>query len=324
MADVKVVEGTFQVGDVTLFTKSWLPADGPPKAKMIMIHGFSDHMDRYYDFFPSLARRGVAVHGFDQRGWGRSVRTPADRGRTGGTPTVLSDIAAFIRSHLAPSSSSSSSSPADDVPVFVLGHSMGGGEVLTLASTPQYADLVGRIRGWILEAPFLGFAPAAQPSWLTVASGRLAAHIAPNFHLVRPIPPEHLCRDPAVQQSLASDALLHDTGTLEGLAAMIDRAENLSRGRVRLLRPQVRSVLLAHGTADLVTSYDKVKAWWEVQKRDGLPDGTFKAYEGCYHQLHADPGKEEFYRDVGDWILERSGGGNGSGGVEGSAPEPKL
>ncbi|KAI1462480.1 alpha/beta-hydrolase [Annulohypoxylon moriforme] len=296
MGDINVVEGTLKVDDVTLHTKSWFPS-GPPKAKLVLIHGFSDHVDRYYDFFPTLARRGVAVYGFDQRGWGRSVRRPADKGRSGPTTTVLADIAAFIRAKVL-------GSGGDDVPVFMLGHSMGGGEVLTFASTPEYDDVIAKIRGFILEAPFLGFAPSVQPSWLTVASGRLAAHVVPNFHLFRPVPPEHLCRDPEVQKSIANDPLMHNTGTLEGLAGMINRAEFLSAGKLTL-RPHVKSIFLAHGTADMVTSFDKVKDWWERQK---LEDGTFKAYEGWAHQLHADPGKEGYYQDVGDWILARSGG----------------
>lgn len=79
---------------------------------MIMFHGFNDHIDRYYGFFPYLAERGIAVHGLDQRGWGRSARTSAEQGKTGPTTRVLADMEAFIRSHLP-----------SDVPIFVLGHS---------------------------------------------------------------------------------------------------------------------------------------------------------------------------------------------------------
>ncbi|KAI0003626.1 Alpha/Beta hydrolase protein [Xylariaceae sp. FL0662B] len=302
---VQVTEGTFQIGDVSLYTKTWMPSDGPPKAKMIMIHGFSDHVDRYYDFFPSLARRGIAVYGFDQRGWGRSVRKPADRGDTGPTATVLADIAAFVRDKL----------PDDGTPtpLFVLGHSMGGGEALALASDPQYADLIARVRGWVLEAPFLGFAPELQPYRLTIASGRLAARFLPRFQLYRPIRPEDVCRDPAVQASIRADALMHMYGTLEGLAGLLDRTDKLASGEMRL-GAGVRSLFLAHGTADRATSFQKTKAWYD---RQTLEDGRFKAYEGFYHQLHADPGKEEFYQDVGDWILARCDGERG-------APGPKL
>lgn len=255
-----------------------------------MVHGFSDHIGRYYDFFPTLARAGIAVYGFDQRGWGRSVKKPAERGLTGPTSTVTADIAAFIRSQLP-----------SEVPVFVLGHSMGGGEVATLASDSAYAELVAQVRGWILESPFIGFTPTEEPSWLLVFSGRLAGKVLPHMHLTRPIPPEHVVRDAQVQQSIRDDALMHDTGTLEGLASMLDRTDVLSKGKSRLL-PQVRSLVLMHGDGDLVCSFDKAKAWFD---RQSLEDGTFKRYEGFYHQLHADPGKETFYQDVVDWILAR-------------------
>ncbi|KAI1079274.1 Alpha/Beta hydrolase protein [Whalleya microplaca] len=300
---VQITEGTFQIGDVSLYTKTWMP-DGPPKANMVMIHGFSDHINRYYDFFPALAARGIAVQGFDQRGWGRSVRTPSDRGNTGPTATVLADIAAFVRSKLS-----------ETTPLFVLGHSMGGGEVLALACDPAYEDVVRRVRGWVLEAPFLGFAPELQPHWITIASGKLAARLVPRFQLYRPIPPEDVTRDPEVQRSIREDTLMHMYGTLEGLAGLLDRTDKLARGEMRLNK-SVNSVFLAHGSADHATSMEKAKKWYDAQTQ--LEDRRFKAYEGFYHQLHADPGKEEFYQDVGDWILARCDDGTRS------APESKL
>ena len=76
-----------------MISNTHLQPDGPVIAKLIFIHGFSDHVGRYYGFFPSLAARGIAVHGLDQRGWGRSVRKPAERGLTGPTTQVLADMA---------------------------------------------------------------------------------------------------------------------------------------------------------------------------------------------------------------------------------------
>lgn len=288
---VAEIEGTFEVGDESLYTKTWKP-DGEVKAKLIVIHGFSDHIGRYYDFFPSLARAGIAVYGFDQRGWGRSVKKPGQRGLTGPTSTVLADIAAFIKAQLP-----------SEVPVFVFGHSMGGGEALTLASTPEYEGLVEQIRGWVLESPFIAFAPEEKPNWLTVFSGRLAGKLMPNFHLVRPIPPENITRDPEVQQSIRDDALMHNTGTLEGLASLLDRTNGLSSGKLNL-SPKVKSLVLMHGNGDKTCSFQGSKDWFDAQK---IEDAQFKAYEGVYHQIHADPGKDQFYKDVADWILARCG-----------------
>ncbi|MBE3043492.1 alpha/beta fold hydrolase [Candidatus Bathyarchaeota archaeon] len=310
-------EGTFEVDGVNLYTKTWtvrpIPSlhpltantpqpTGPTKAKLIFIHGFSDHINRYNDFFPHLAAAGIQIHGFDQRGWGRSVRDASHRGLTGPTALVLSDIAAFIASHLP--------SP---VPVFIMGHSMGGGEALALACAPEYAELVSKIRGWVLEAPFLAFPEGEEPSSLKVFMGRLVGRLLPKQHLLNRIPVAYLSRDPAWQKSVEQDDLCHDTGTLEGLSGLLDRTASLSSGKWNL-RGNVRALFLAHGDADQVTSFKASKAWFEAQ--DEVKDAEFKAYEGCLHQLHADLCREEFYRDVSGWILERADGAGEAGAAK--------
>jgi acylglycerol lipase len=52
-----------------------------------------------------------------------------------------------------------------------MGHSMGGGEALTLASDPLYADLMKDIRGWVLESPFIGFPKDMYPIVLSSSLG---------------------------------------------------------------------------------------------------------------------------------------------------------
>ncbi|KAE8440883.1 hypothetical protein EG329_006350 [Mollisiaceae sp. DMI_Dod_QoI] len=288
------IEGTHQIGDMVLYTKSWKP-DGQAIAKVIFIHGYSDHMNRYYELFPTLASRGIEVHGFDQRGWGRSVHNPSQKGFTGPTSLVISDIVSFIKTQL-PST----------IPMFVMGHSMGGGEALTLASDPQYADLMKDIRGWLLEAPFIAFPKGFEPSPVTVFFGRLAGRLLPHMHRYSPLPPENLTRDPEVVQSLKDDKLCHDTGTLEGLAGMLDRTEHLNKGTAKL-NPGVKSIWLGHGTDDKGTSYEESKKWFDRQTQ--VEDKEFKSYEGWYHQLHADLPQDRaiFAKDVGDWILARIG-----------------
>ncbi|CZR68927.1 probable YJU3 Serine protease, localizes to lipid particles [Phialocephala subalpina] len=296
------IEGTHQIGDMTLYTKSWKP-DGPAVAKLIFIHGFSDHMNRYYELFPTLASRGIEIHGFDQRGWGRSVHNKSQIGDTGPTSLVISDIVSFIKTQLP-----------SNIPVFVMGHSMGGGEAIILASDPQYADLTKEIRGWLLEAPFIAFPKGFEPSSVTVFFGRLAGKLLPHMKRYSPLPPENLTRDPEVVQSLKDDKLCHDTGTLEGLSGLLDRTEQLNKG-IAKLNPGIKSIWLGHGTEDKGTSYEEAKKWLDRQTQ--VEDKEFKSYEGWYHQLHADLPQDRpvFAKDVGDWILAR---------VDDSAVKSKL
>ncbi|KAK1760800.1 putative monoglyceride lipase [Echria macrotheca] len=293
-------EGTFEVDGKSLYTKSWLPENGEPKAKLIFIHGYSDHVNRYNAMFRWLAGRGIAVHGFDQRGWGRSVTKPAEKGLTGPTSRVLADIAAFIKPHLPPAA------PAHP-PVFVMGHSMGGGEALTLASHADYQDdVVRHVRGWVLESPFIGFTPEETPGALKVFGARLVGRFMPNRQMYNKLAASSMSRDPAVVKSIEEDELMHDTGTLEGLASLLDRTTALATG---VARPgsAVRSLWVGHGDNDKVTNYHTSKKYFEQCLGD-VPDKHFKTYEGWYHQLHNDgPQTEEFYKDVAEWILARAG-----------------
>jgi acylglycerol lipase len=186
---------------------------------------------------------------------------------------------------------------------------MGGGEAIMLASDPTYLDLMPSIRGWILESPFIAFPKGFEPSSITVFFGRLAGKLLPHMKMKSPLPPENLTRDPAVIQSLKEDPLLHDTGTLEGLAGMLDRTAALSEGKTTLNKG-VRSIWLGHGTKDMGTSYEASKKWLEAQTEVG--DKEFRSYEGWYHQLHADlaDNRDVFAKDVGNWILARVGDDN--------------
>lgn len=260
------------------------------------MHGFSEHINRYNDFFPALAAQGIQVFAWDQRGWGRSVTKPSEKGLTGPTSQVLADVAAFVQDKLP------RPTEQESAPVFVMGHSMGGGEILVLASDAQYAELVGRVRGWILECPLIGLTAGGEPSSIKVLAGRLIGRVLPRQQIQHVVPPEYLSRDEAMVESVRNDALCHNTGTLEGLASMLDRTTMLSSGQVRLGK-QVRSVLLAHGTQDKVCSYDAAVKFLERQV--AVEDKTSKSYDGAYHQIHSDHCKDEFAKDLSDWILER-------------------
>lgn len=184
--------------------------------------------------------------------------------------------------------------------------------MITLASDPAYEELTGQIRGWILESPFIGFPKGFEPHFLTVFFGRLAGKVLPLRQMFNPIPAENVTQDPEVIKSINADKLCHGTGTLEGLAGMLDRTALLGGGKTTLNK-NVTSVWLGHGTADKGTSYDASKKWFDEQT--GLQDKEFKVYEGWYHQLHADRpnNRTVFSTDVSDWILARCDGTKGDG-----------
>ena len=288
-----------------VYMKKFKPTASPPLAKLVFVHGYDDHIGRYYDFFPTLAQKGISVIAWDQRGWGASAKTAAQYGHTGTTEMVLNDIVHVIRSEL---SDMKIEDDTEAAPVFVMGHSMGGAQVLTLASDPKYLDLMPKVRGWLLESPHIALVPSAEPSALKIFAGRLAGRLLPTFKIKHKMPADQVTRDPEVQKSLNEDPLLRATGTLQGMSGLLDRAADLSAGK-RKLNEGVKSLWLAHGTADLSVSYEASKKWFDTHCQN-VPDATLKTYEGWSHQLHADmpDNRHIFANDVADWILARASG----------------
>ncbi|KAI1913235.1 hypothetical protein LOZ12_001414 [Ophidiomyces ophidiicola] len=297
---------------IKLYTKTW-KTDGPPKAVIVFVHGFSDHCNAYYGFFPALASYGIEVRAFDQRGWGKSVTSPSSRGLTGSTETVLKDIHSFLTStysSLKGQASAEGSAESTIPPVFLMGHSMGGAEVLYyMLNSPDFPPWV---RGVLAYSPLIALHPDSAPYRLTVFMGRLAARLRPQHQLFKALDPLTMCRDVRVCEEWKNDPLCHDTGTLEGLAGMLDRAAWLDAlQHAPKMESQATALWVCHGTADRVNDFDASRRFTEAAS---VSDSTFQKYDGGYHKLHAEPDgiKEALVKDVAEWVLARSGVDEGS------------
>ena len=247
------------------------------------------------------------------RGWGRSVSKPSEKGMTGPTTRVLDDITSFIKT-LLPCS----------IPLFLMGHSMGGGEVLCYAAQGP-AEIRKHIRGYLLEAPFVDFSHGSKPSSITVHVGRFVGRFLPHRQMVNRLDAKLVSRDPIVQKQMEDDDLCHDTGTLEGLAGMLDRTFDLASGKIKIGDDAgeggVTRIWIAHGDKDGLTNFDGSKQLYE---RLTAKDKEFKTYEGHFHRCKVDlkfirhhiltlivhdepsPYKEAFMDDVANWIVARS------------------
>lgn len=301
MSETTIEEGWLTLPDENkLYTKTTHPpASTPLKARLAFVHGFSEHVAYYDAFFRILAGKGIAVYAFDQRGWGRSVLEKRHRGLTGPTDQVLDDITQFLNS--VPSSGST-------VPLFLMGHSMGGAEVLMYAA--QGPPATSGIRGFLAEAPFVALHPKSRPWKSTVVLGRLAGRLLPRFQMVNKLDLNLLSHDPEHAKRVEADELCHDTGTLEGLAGMLDRAAMLEDGRVVVREGAGEGgktrLWVGHGTADGICDCEATRRMFE---RVEAEDRELRLYEGWFHQLHVEAGQDKvkYAEDVVKWILDRCG-----------------
>lgn len=115
--------------------------------------------------------------------------------------------------------------------------------------------------------------------------GRIAAMLAPSKQIATNLDPKTLSRDPVVQQEYVDDDLCHDTGTLEGVAGLLDRAAALDSGQLRLKdgigEGGKTRLWIAHGTGDSFTAYAPVKRMFEAFD---IEDKQLKLYNGWSHK----------------------------------------
>jgi acylglycerol lipase len=207
------------------------------------------------------------------RGWGKSVTKRSERGHSGPTSQVLGDITSFMKTVI----------PCP-IPLFLMGHSMGGGEVLCYAAQGP-SEIRQHIRGYLLESPFVDFNAKSKPSSLTIFAGRMAGKLLPHRQLTNKLDPKLVSRDPAVCDSFDKDELCHDTGTLEGLAGMLDRTVQLAGGKVNIPDDAgeggITRIWIAHGDADGITDYNATKRLADALQ---VKDKEFKSYAGYFHR----------------------------------------
>lgn len=259
---------------------------------------------RRFKFIPHIYKSNTHVI----RGWGRSVKILQDRGNTGDTQTVLADIHSFLLS-LTPQPSGTNQ---PTMPLFLMGHSMGGGEVLTyiLHPTSPYHTATTRpnLTGVLAYSPLIAVDPSTRPSGLTIAAGKLAARLFPRWQRYTPLDPALMSRDERVVADFAADELCHHVGTLEGLAGMLDMGLWLEQvGSDDYERAGRVPLWVGHGEMDRVVSFGATRRLARVLGGVANGDVVFCSYEGAFHKVHGElpDVKKRFVGDVLDWVLAR-------------------
>jgi len=108
----------FEVNRTRLRAWCWGDPAAPP---VVLVHGAYDHGRTWDGFAPRLAELGFHAVAIDVRGHGDSGRLAS--GMAWGACTIdLCELARVL-------------APASDTPIGMIGHSMGGGQILTAAAT---------------------------------------------------------------------------------------------------------------------------------------------------------------------------------------------
>ena len=256
-----------------IFTRHWEPA-GTAKANLVICHGVNSHGGQYIRAAEEFASRGFAVTALDLRGRGKSE---GERFYADSIDDYVSDLSQAIelgRSH------------HPDLPLFLLGQSAGGVTSVTYALDHQ-----DKLDGLICES--FAFRVYAPNFALKLLEG--ASHIAPHVHVLK-LKMEDFSRDPEWVAELNADPFtLSEVQPVSTVAAFARAGERFEREFSRITLP----VLILHGTADKATRPDGSQQFYDEASST---DKTLKLYQGHYHDLLNDLGREQVMDDIAGWI----------------------
>jgi len=262
-----------------IYWQAWLPEGAPPRATIVLAHGASEHSGRYGWTAERLAERGYATYALDHRGHGRSAgaRAYVDR-----MDNVLADLDQLV---------ARASAAHPQLPLFLLGHSMGG--CVALAYAIRHQD---KLNGLVLSAPLatLGAASVVQR-----VAGHVLSAVAPKLGVYE-IDSSTVSRDPEVVRDYDSDPLnCHSklpARTVHELSQTVARFPT-EVGRLTL------PILIMHGTDDRLVP---IEASEMIDATADADDKTFLRYEGLYHEILNEPERDRVVADIADWLDART------------------
>ena len=269
-----MIEGSFEgVDGVKIFTREWKPA-GEPRGVVVISHGLNAHSGLYQWAAQQFTSNGLAVYALDHRGRGRSE---GERFFVQKFADWTEDLATFI---------DIVKTRKLGLPVFLLGHSAGGVIACGYALERQ-EELAGLIcEDFAYQVP----APAVAMALL-----RGLSYVAPHAHVFK-LKNEDFSRDPAVVAAMNADPLIANESQPSETIAELARADELLEKSFPLI---TLPLLILHGTADKVTKPSGSREFYE---RAGSSDKTLKLYDGHFHDLLADLGKQQVMADIQAWI----------------------
>ncbi|WP_298924886.1 alpha/beta hydrolase [uncultured Ramlibacter sp.] len=273
-------EETFQgKGGVRIFFRSWRPAI-PVRAVVVICHGVNSHGGQYSWVAQQFSAKGMAAYAIDLRGRGKSE---GERFYVDAVDDYADDVKRLI---------AIAKEREPGLPVFLLGHSAGG-----VVSCVYALDNQAQLAGLICES-FAFKVPAPD---FALAAIKALSHVAPRLPVLK-LKNEDFSRNPQAVLALNSDPLTAgEVQPAQTVAALVRADERLEKEFPRMTLP----VLIMHGTVDKATLARGSQFFFDTV---GSADKTLKLYEGHFHDLFNDFGREGVMADTQRWIERQLAG----------------
>lgn len=263
-----------------------------PKARVLVAHGVLEHRGRYQPMLNQLASQGFEILIMDQNGHGESAR-------------ILGHLEYSLEQLAEQQNELLDSYQHDDLPIHIIGHSMGsmvacylaqrqpkGLRSLSLCSPPKPSRLNSLAR-WLL-LPQLWLEPTRQSLfWHHQAFGRFD-----RIHKDQPRPNTWLSRDPRVRLQALEDPLMSKLASISTLWHLAKGAgEVFARSKLSQLNKDLK-VAVFYGEADPVGGCGQGPN--EIgQRLAGLGhEVVVHAYPDARHELMHETNRQQFFAEL--------------------------
>lgn len=244
------------------------------KAVIILIHGLGEHIHRYSFWADLFKKEGIGFAGVDLPGHGKSD------GRRGNIKSyaLLGEMIDILLK--------SCHKTFPGTPVYIYGHSLGGGIVLDylLHRNPK-------IKGAIVTSPWLRL--SFEPARIKLIMASVMKYLLPGLLQPAGLNISHLSHDEAVVEKYRTDPLVHGKISVSLFHGAMTAAEYSLSHASDLKVP----ALILHGSEDQITSPEGSRAFAGKSANVEL-----KIFDGGYHELHNEPFKDEVFRYILNWI----------------------
>ena len=262
-------------GEPDLPRREWLP-DAPPRAVVLAVHGFNDYSNAFAEFGVFAAEHGIAVHAYDQRGFGANDAA----GRWAGRRALIADLEAE-RARLG--------ELYPNRPVYLLGESMGAAVIMAAMASGAALDA----DGVILTAPAVWGGDQLNP--LYRATLWLVARVAPGLRLSGRSLGVMASDNLDALRELSADPLFIKETRVDAIAGLVELMDTAYAAAGALSGP----VLILVGERDEIVPPDSQIAM--IERVRTTPCVRIVYPEG-WHLLLRDLQRRVVWQDILDWI----------------------
>jgi len=265
---------------LNLYYQGWLPPTRT-KAVLIIVHGLADHSSRFGDLAGYFIPRGYGVYGFDFRGHGKS---PGKRGYVERFSNFVEDLRLFvdfIRNRY------------QNIKIFMIAHSIGGTVATSYAVSHQQ-----EINGLILSAVTLELGSSVPGLLVSVAP--VLSFIIPRVGLYT-IDASTLSSEQSVVSAYCNDPLVYRGKISTRLGVEIIKTIKALHTKMSSIR---LPLIILYGTADRLSEPEGSRTLFKLA---GSSDKQIKAYDGFFHEIFNESGREIVFKDIDAWLSSHLG-----------------